>query len=363
VAKGYYPLLHVGIPNGVELWTEDEAWRETPQGRRFGLLRDQIKAVSPQAAGSALLQQQLQKMTAVQKQADAKKRVAVLREELSQVQRELSTGLSRVRETFSAYHFFTNAIKVFTRDPAESECAICMEAGDVAPGGIAITSCGHIFCQDCIKANIAQACQCPYCRKPLPKAEPPHLYALQDQENTMQEMEAELEKAAPDEDVGADEDTGEEGAADDGTKQQSKKRNLDRLLLGGPDSNAEEQVPKYDQYGTKIRRICETLRQIKNDFPGKKAIVFCQWLELENKIADSFRTYGFRFSQLKGTAYQKNNIVTAFQNDEEVQDGDEWFPSPEILLMSLETAASGANLTKASHVLFVPLRFLHFLKL
>merc|ERR1740123_2453742 len=47
--------------------------------------------------------------------------------------------------------------------------------------------------------------------------------------------------------------------------------------------------------------------------------------------------------QLRGTAKERSRVIAALQEQ----------PAPRVLLQSLENSASGANLTRASHVLLV----------
>jgi len=112
----------------------------------------------------------------------------------------------------------------------------------------------------------------------------------------------------------------------------------------------EKHRNRYARYGTKIKTICETLTKIKRDDPKAKVIVFCQWQNLQKKIAAALKEFKFKYSVVEGTVHKKNRVLSAFQNDEPQEDGS---CSPEILLMSLESAASGANCTAASYVFFV----------
>ena len=96
----------------------------------------------------------------------------------------------------------------------------------------------------------------------------------------------------------------------------------------------------YNHFGSKLDKICQTLKQIKNDEPKWKVLVFCQWENLEKKIAQSFDYYNFNYKRLPRNIYQQNRILQSFQNNEATEFGE----SPEILLMSFETKWSGWNL-------------------
>merc|ERR1712099_143859 len=52
---------------------------------------------------------------------------------------------------------------------------------------------------------------------------------------------------------------------------------------------------------------------------------------------------GIKHVRLRGTTKQRSKLIASFQDE----------PEPRVLLQSLENSASGANLTRASHVLLV----------
>lgn len=70
--------------------------------------------------------------------------------------------------------------------------------------------------------------------------------------------------------------------------------------------------------------------------------MFVQWEDLRKKVEDVLDDYGFTYEVLQGNVMQKKNKLHRFKHED-----------VNILIMSFETAASGTNLTEASHVFFV----------
>lgn len=96
-----------------------------------------------------------------------------------------------------------------------------------------------------------------------------------------------------------------------------------------------------------------------NDFtklrqdPKAKALVFVQWADLEGKMWRALEDHGVPFLCLSGDAGSRtrlgNNdgaVLRRFQEDDRPD-------APFVLVLSLQRAAAGANLTSANHVLFV----------
>jgi SNF2 family DNA or RNA helicase len=114
------------------------------------------------------------------------------------------------------------------------------------------------------------------------------------------------------------------------------------LVSGGADSIC---TPSRDieRFGSKLTKIATTLRDIQKGDPAAKAIVFVQWKELEALVGAALTGLGIEHIRLKGTTVQRSGAIASFQQDS----------GTKVLLQSLENSASGANLTRASHVLLV----------
>jgi len=105
-------------------------------------------------------------------------------------------------------------------------------------------------------------------------------------------------------------------------------------------SSAREDVPAH---GTKLNLLAQKLREIHEQDPSAKVIVFSQWQVIEAKVAGALTSYRIPFLRTQPRK-DSGEALRQFQDDES---------SPYVLLLSLESAASGSNLQAANHVIFV----------
>lgn len=117
----------------------------------------------------------------------------------------------------------------------------------------------------------------------------------------------------------------------------------DPMLVSGGRSNTGVSRTNVETFGSKLAVIAKTLREIQAKEPNSKAIVFVQWKALESLVGDALNHLGIDYIRLQGTAVQRSRAIATFQKE----------PTPKVLLQSLENSASGANLTRANHVLLV----------
>ena len=99
---------------------------------------------------------------------------------------------------------------------------------------------------------------------------------------------------------------------------------------------------EVNKYGTKISYIIDYIRET----PNKYRIIFSQWNHLLKEIGKILEENNIKILYCKGSAYQKNNILNLFNNDNK----DNEF---KILMLSSETTASGSNLSNAEEVIFL----------
>jgi len=117
----------------------------------------------------------------------------------------------------------------------------------------------------------------------------------------------------------------------------------DPMLISGGGSNNGVSRKDVEAFGSKLVVIARTLKEIQSKEPASKAIVFVQWKALETLVGEALSRLGIDYIRLQGTAVQRSRAIAAFQKQ----------ASPKVLLQSLENSASGANLTRANHVLLV----------
>eukprot|EP01063_Lacrimia_lanifica_P026182 TRINITY_DN3485_c0_g1_i1.p1 TRINITY_DN3485_c0_g1~~TRINITY_DN3485_c0_g1_i1.p1 ORF type:complete len:1378 (+),score=428.83 TRINITY_DN3485_c0_g1_i1:1122-5255(+) len=233
--------------------------------------------------------------------------------------------LTKVMDTHRQYWFMQSCLKAFAADGDEQECPVCMGTKADGVTSWSVIPCGHIFCSTCM---VELGERCAQCRQKF------NVNDVFDVETTTHDMQHMMKGV----------DFVEEEAVE-----VHGKKPVPKKAKPVEKKQQEKKAGKWSKYGSKIQSICETLREVKKKDPKAKVIVFCQWKSLQDKIADAFEEYKFRFSTIEGTVYQQNRVLGSFQNDEPSEFGD----APEILLLNLEVAASGANCTAASYVFLV----------
>lgn len=99
------------------------------------------------------------------------------------------------------------------------------------------------------------------------------------------------------------------------------------------------------QHGSKLQRVAEVLRGILV-LGDERAIVFCQFADLELQISKALDDVGIAHARLSAARdiFEQTAVLDRFQQKK----GHE-----RVLLLSLEQSASGTNLTAANHVLLI----------
>jgi SNF2 family DNA or RNA helicase len=184
----------------------------------------------------------------------------------------------------------------------EEECPICLDdLADVRTLGI--LPCAHVFHTACIREIVQKRRECPTCRRSC----------------DVRQISSMVVELLP---------------------QPAPLLPLAGWLAGWP--------TKLQAHGSKLNAIAERLTQIHIEDPSAKVIVFMQWATLEAKVALALSAHGHKFVTLKrhGSCTNNGRLLKEFQDS--TAESDPW-----ILLLSLESASSGTNLTAASHILFV----------
>lgn len=176
----------------------------------------------------------------------------------------------------------------------EEECPVCLEPMSEIKN-LAILPCAHIFHTACARAVLQQQQKCPNCQQPV-----------QLKEISAMVMELQAPQPAP----------------------------------AAPP--AAELTPVLRAHGSKLNAVAQRLRAIRREDPAAQVIVFVQWLDLEEKVAKAFAAHGVPFVRPVGKASLGDDM-------RHFQEGR----GPWVLILSLERAASGLQLTAANHVVFV----------
>jgi SWI/SNF-related matrix-associated actin-dependent regulator of chromatin subfamily A3 len=166
-------------------------------------------------------------------------------------------------------------------------CIVCFETNDLS-----ITSCGHIFCEPCIKNWMALHNNCPMCKKNIKMTD---VYLL------------------------------------------NKK---DKVIL--TDIN-----PLIEKYGSKLGKIITMVRSIILE-PESRIIIFSQWDFMLSLIGKSLSENGIANSFVKGNVWARNSAINKFKNGKTLSGEDN-----KVIMASLKNSASGTNLTETTHIFFV----------
>jgi len=185
--------------------------------------------------------------------------------------------------------FFQRQLRSLS-EASERECSICLE-DNVPLSEFCMLPCAHSFHGRCVRDCLEVNAFCPQCRAPV---------QIQD----IRALQLELEPV--------------------------KATGLPQPTL----------TPAWRAHGSKLNAVARVLNQIRS-MPSAKAIVFCQWADLESEIATALTDHSVPFLRLQKT--DSGETFRDFQRP----------TGPFVMLLSLQTAASGSNLTAASHVLFV----------
>eukprot|EP00929_Paragymnodinium_shiwhaense_P084084 TRINITY_DN44939_c0_g3_i2.p1 TRINITY_DN44939_c0_g3~~TRINITY_DN44939_c0_g3_i2.p1 ORF type:complete len:2055 (+),score=608.43 TRINITY_DN44939_c0_g3_i2:86-6250(+) len=208
----------------------------------------------------------------------------------SQIQRETNDKAALERSV----RFFENTLQSLEEDGGEcEECPICLESTTPADRGI--TSCGHVFHEDCIRMVVQEHDHCPTCRTSL---------KIKDI-STVREM------------------------VDD-------KRS----------SSAEVQAGEAPKHGSKMARIVEELRAVRRKEPGAKVIMFCQWEKMMKFISKTLVELGEKAPMiLKGSMAVRQYTIRDFIGSKK--------PEHSVLLLSLEKSPTGMNLVNCHHLFLI----------
>ena len=195
----------------------------------------------------------------------------------------------------TSYNFFNNVVKqlrnIANNVKTDDLCGICLS--EIEESDTGVTKCGHIFCYECIKLWTSKKSNCPYCKKIINNDE---LYLL----------------------------------------------SYDKV------STIDKNIPKSDQdlienVGTKLANLIFYLRE--ND---KHTIIFSQWDRLLTMIGQVLKVNDVSNVFCKGNVHQRNAAISAFRKDTKKKKN-----LTKVIMLSTENAASGTNLTEATHIIFM----------
>jgi len=210
----------------------------------------------------------------------------------------LIAGLPRVAELLDAAYrslqFYKAQLQGMSSGAVEEECSICLEPMNEVRD-LALLPCSHMFHTACVRAVLQNLHKCPNCQQKVEIRE-------------ISAMVMELQAPAP-----------------------------------APVAPKPVELPHaLRAHGSKFNAIATTLRGIRREDEKAQVIIFVQWFDMEEKVANALAAHDLPFMRPKGKA-SLGDEMRQFQGGH----------GPWVLILSLERAASGLQLTAANHVIFV----------
>ena len=172
----------------------------------------------------------------------------------------------------------------------DEDCVICMDTFD----NPTLTPCGHIYCLECIQLALNNSNKCPQCRKPI---------------------EGEL-------------------LAVNGKKEEKP---------------VEDINPIIKKYGSKLGKLIMIIRKLMLDSKNK-VIIFSQWDDMLSLIGKSLADNNITNTFIRGNVYMRNNAIRKFKYGKTSRGKK---AESNVIMLSLQNAASGTNLTEATHIIFI----------
>ena len=155
----------------------------------------------------------------------------------------------------------------------------------------ALTACGHLFCYDCIKMCLGDKKRCPMCKTDL---------------------------------------TGKD------------------LMVMNIKVNPTEAVnPLITKYGSKLGKLISIIRHIVAQ-DNTRIIIFSQWDDMLSLVGKTLAENEIENCFVKGNVWSRNSAIRKFKAGKDTDGNDN-----KVIMLSLKNAASGTNLTEATHIFFV----------
>ena len=176
----------------------------------------------------------------------------------------------------------------------EESCPICRCDYDDP----VVTECGHHFCYECITEVLGISSykkECPICRSSISAS---RIYKLEDKMDIVEDK-------------------------------------VDELVYN---------------YGTKIAKLIKLCNQILLE-DNNKIIIFSEWDRLLLMIGTILKNNNIPNVFCKGNVHQRNAAIGAFRSD--LSKKKNYKNTSRVIMLSTEHAASGTNLTEATHIIFM----------
>jgi len=113
------------------------------------------------------------------------------------------------------------------------------------------------------------------------------------------------------------------------------------------EENKEETNPLIKKYGSKLGKIISIIRHLVSQ-EESRIIIFSQWDDMLSLIGKTLAENGIENCFVKGNVWSRNSAINKFKAGK-TNDGND----NKVIMLSLKNAASGTNLTEATHIFFV----------
>jgi len=108
----------------------------------------------------------------------------------------------------------------------------------------------------------------------------------------------------------------------------------------------QDSESKSETYGAKLTEIVTQVKKLVSD--DDRVIVFVQFQDLKDKVAEALSKYGVKTLQVKGTVQQQVKALDVLQKEQPDKH------DPRVLLLTMDDESSaGVNLTTCNHAVFV----------
>ena len=175
-----------------------------------------------------------------------------------------------------------------TSDDTDENCSICLDTID----NPTLTSCGHLFCYECVKLCLGNQKKCPICKTDI---------------------------------------SGKELMVVNKT-----------VKINKIDEN-----PLITKYGSKLGKLISIIRFLVAH-EDTRIIIFSQWDDMLSLVGKTLAENGIENCFVKGNVYSRNSAISKFRLGKNNSGCDN-----KVIMLSLKNSASGTNLTEATHIFFV----------
>ena len=180
--------------------------------------------------------------------------------------------------------------KMIEKEITEDDtCSICFDTLEDPT----LTPCGHLFCNECLHMCLKAKPNCPMCKADL------------------------------------------------------KGKELLSVNSKTVKDTSKKQSPLIEKYGSKLGKLISVIKHLTSN-KDNRIIVFSQWNNMLKLLSNTLSENGVGNSIVKGNVWARNSAITKFKNGVD-KFGDE----NKVIMLSLSNAASGTNLTEASHIFFI----------